>query len=132
MKSFENSVNILVKAYLNDTLKHFRCGACAVGNLIAGTLNANIFDDGHSPDYVLPSGLIVGVPWLCFRSLQEDKLNVNDLLGYSDDEIDLIEEAFEQGDHDMFLSLMRVVDVLADIHHISLEAKEEAKALFVK
>jgi hypothetical protein len=32
--TFENSVDVLVKAYLNDTLEHGQCHACAVGNLI--------------------------------------------------------------------------------------------------
>ncbi len=32
----------------------------------------------------------------------------------------------------MFNGLMAVVDVLADIHGINLEAKEEAKKLFIK
>lgn len=33
--NFENSVNVLVKAYFNDTLRHGNCYACAVGNLVA-------------------------------------------------------------------------------------------------
>jgi len=33
--SFENTVDILVKAYINDTLEHNNCYACAVGNIVA-------------------------------------------------------------------------------------------------
>ena len=32
--TFSNSVDILVKAYFNDTLRHGNCLACAVGNLM--------------------------------------------------------------------------------------------------
>lgn len=32
---FDETVDILVKAYLNDTLQHGHCAACAVGNIIA-------------------------------------------------------------------------------------------------
>ena len=32
--TFENSVSVLVRAYMNDTLIHGNCFACAVGNLI--------------------------------------------------------------------------------------------------
>jgi hypothetical protein len=35
MRDFNHTVNVLVKAYLNDTLRHNNCYACAVGNMIA-------------------------------------------------------------------------------------------------
>jgi hypothetical protein len=33
---YNNTVDILVQAYFNDTLAHCDCSACAVGNMIAG------------------------------------------------------------------------------------------------
>lgn len=57
---------------------------------------------------------------------------------YTKKELMLIERSFETAprgnseDDWMFNGLMAVVEVLADIHNISLEAKEEAKKLFVK
>jgi hypothetical protein len=33
--TFDNTVSILVQAYLNDTLENSNCYACAVGNLVA-------------------------------------------------------------------------------------------------
>ena len=54
--SFENSVDVLVKAYMNDTLVHMACTACAVGNLVAdahgtrplkGTYGKITFDGGR-------------------------------------------------------------------------------------
>lgn len=41
-KKFEHSVNVLLKAFLNDTLIHGNCYACAVGNLIADGLCTNV------------------------------------------------------------------------------------------
>jgi hypothetical protein len=35
MRDFNYTVNVLVKAYLNNTLEHGKCAACAVGNIIA-------------------------------------------------------------------------------------------------
>jgi hypothetical protein len=32
---YDKTISILVKAYLNDTLEHLNCTACAVGNIIA-------------------------------------------------------------------------------------------------
>lgn len=40
--TFENTVSILVKAYLNDTLQHGDCAACAVGNIIAANIGAKV------------------------------------------------------------------------------------------
>ena len=67
-----------------------------------------------------------------------------DASGYSWRELAKIEAAFESmaeyddGDNDinidqsMFNGLMAVVDVLAEIHEISLETTNETKKLFVK
>lgn len=46
---FNKTVDILVKAYLNDTLKHGNCFACAVGNIVANGLGkrvVNVLDKG--------------------------------------------------------------------------------------
>lgn len=40
--TFENTVDILVKAYLNGTLAHGDCAACAVGNIIAAKIGAKV------------------------------------------------------------------------------------------
>lgn len=41
-EKFHDTVAILVRAYMNDTLKHMDCSACAVGNIIAAKLNCTI------------------------------------------------------------------------------------------
>lgn len=40
--SFDHTVGVLVKAYLNDTLDHGNCYACAVGNLVADGLGCQV------------------------------------------------------------------------------------------
>lgn len=39
---FHKTVGILVNAYLNDTLQHNNCWACAVGNIVAGNMGLKI------------------------------------------------------------------------------------------
>lgn len=41
---YQKTVDILVKAYFDDTLQHGNCYACAVGNIIAG----NCGDDSNN------------------------------------------------------------------------------------
>lgn len=45
--TFENSVDVLVKAYLNDTLVHGNCYACAVGNLVCSSMGLTM-SKGHN------------------------------------------------------------------------------------
>lgn len=142
--TFENSINVLVKAYLNGTLQYTNCYACAVGNLVA---------DANKIKHIVENGIVKwesNYPiWLTNIRFGEVKdrnsasKEQGDSTGYTQQEIAKIECAFEYGypldfsnpvkkDCDGYLGLMRVVDVLAEIHNIDLEAKESAKQLFVK
>jgi hypothetical protein len=142
MRNFEHSVNVLVQAYLNDTLEHLNCCACAVGNLVA---------DACGYTYKKSTSRYIKVEWdnginaAWFDHLLGDMFTTNDTnvlglkqiqsTGYSVEEIDKIERAFEsareEGDR-MFEGLCQVVDVLADIHQVDLKQREEAKAMFIK
>ena len=147
--TFEKTVDILVKAYLNDTLEHGVCSACAVGNicLAAGAK--------YSPPGAISPGDNSAWKWVLytqnidgedFTQILQPKntdqynegLKVIEATGYTVEQLAKIEWAFEtanQGqstDEYMFNGLMKVVNILADIHGISLEAKEEAKKMFVK
>lgn len=140
--TFDNTVDILVKAYLNDTLEHGNCSACAVGNLI--TASGYVFD---SASHTGPHGKF---QWLAFIYAEQGKLYYTkylntrtaaeqiDATGYTWQQLARIEYAFEAvepghcEDECMFRGLMAVVDVLAEIHNIDLEQKAQAKALFVK
>lgn len=138
--TFEKTVDILVKAYLNDTLERGFCSCCAVGNLVAhalGTksiLSSNAFENGVQAEWRAVTAFY-GTYLMPDNYRDETKRQI-DATGYTWRQIARIEAAFELAkgptkDRE-FNGLMAVVDVLADIHGISLEKKAEAKALFVK
>lgn len=146
--TFENTVDILVKAYLNDTLKHGNCAACAVGNIVAKSLEYKV--QGHSwlknNKSIIPEWDLV----FCTAFFKQDvdetfyfgtaKKQI-DSTGYTWRELSRIEKAFESircksedwnSDEHMLKGLFAVVDELAIIHGINLEQKEEAKLMFTK
>lgn len=141
--TFNQTVNVLVQAYLNDTLEHGNYCACAVGNLIADAVGAQIVLKREAcscskygwdhPDYS-------GAEW--FGRTPTGKIQIK-ATGYSFDEIWRIEKAFESArrypnyvgctdDDIMFNGLMNVIDTLADIHNVDLSVREDAKLLFAK
>lgn len=133
---YHKTEDILFQAYFNDTLEHRKCGACAVGNIIAGNLGAKIPELGM-PVYRLPSGDLVGVPWLGYRaSCPEKQLNANEVTGYNNRELELIESAFELANHGdnrenyMFNGLVAVLETLKDIHGITQEQSMGSKQRF--
>ncbi len=155
MRDFNHTVNVLVKAYLNDTLAHGYCTACAVGNMVADAMG---YEFGYN-DYTdsltwlndgktLPNPISAGWGKVFFtncgsqhfllREYEGEAKRQIDSTGYSPEELAKIERAFEYDTDDdtrderMFNGLMAVVDVLAEIHNISLEEKQQAKGLFVK
>lgn len=135
--TFENTVDILVKAYLNDTLKHGSFCQCAVGNLIQHYLKKPLLDPYKDNIDDWSMSIYNGAVWYSAVSCKSSafyKAARKQLAptGYSFQEILKIERAFEKGYGDIFNALMLVVDVLADIHGIDLTQKENAKALFVK
>ncbi len=159
--TFEHSVDVLVKAYLNGTLKHGNCHACAVGNLVSEACGYTYkqnpmhgfgmerYQDiiwSHKNRYYLTDNTQEQKSWHSVvkdgsdieHPLCDEAANQIEKTGYSVDQLYRIEIAFETAnridgpDEWMFNGLMAVVDCLADIHGINLEAKEEAKKLFVK
>ena len=158
--TFEHTVDVLVKAYMNDTLRHGYCPACAVGNMIANSMGIEIVkEDGYGGlcwqgavpqwDNVFYTGAHpdeVGAQEMDLDSYQGEAKKQIDSTGYTVDELAQIEKAFEsknptyfhesdtEFDRDewMFRGLMAVVDVLAEIHNVDLSTKESAKLQFVK
>lgn len=132
-EKFNETVGILVKAYLNDTLEHGNCHACAVGNIIAAHC-------GYK--YVKIKNRFCSVRWKDNpkqRWYHEDigvyESDQTTATGYSKKDIFNIEAAFECtrfNRNSMFTGLMAVVDVLAEIHGIDLTQKQSAKELFIK
>lgn len=134
--TFEKTVDILVKAYLNDTLEHGNCAACAVGNIVVSVHGYQYYS--QSPLTGLKVDEIITYDnWYSVLTGHESYRGRKEIekTGYSFKEIRRIEAAFERSrdlPDRMFNGLMAVVNVLADIHGVDLQAKEEAKALFVK
>ena len=144
MRDFNHTVNVLVKAFLNDTLEHENCAACAVGNIIcASGINLKDGFEANAWFYTICSLIRKDSQRAAFTTPTKQRTGLAQMAatGYTIKELNLIELAFESepeyiesgvNEDRMFNGLMKVVDVLADIHGISLESKEEAKLLFVK
>lgn len=140
LQKFHETVGILVKAYLNDTLEHGRCSACVVGNLCGGNpIWSYLFvtDQNGNQDY-MPIGYWDEEHLSHRYDILQKAKNLCLSTGYSIDELKRIELTFETTiraqprDQRMFMGLMRVVDVLAEIHKVDLSVKESSKLLFVK
>lgn len=153
---FDHTVQVLVQAYLNDTLEKDNCQACAVGNLIAHAAGAVYVrkTSNYNGDLLLEAQPRI-VDWLGAICTSEDcdqQLDKRvylaqpgikaafDSTGYSFEELAQIEYAFESHDGDnplasdaerQYAGLMGVVDVLAEIHGLDLTAATQAKALFI-
>jgi hypothetical protein len=137
---YHKSLNVLVKAFINDTLEHGNCTACAVGNLVADALRIDL-----KKEYTRFEGL--GDPsrdlGLWYDALQQPKptqkmLQQIKYTGYDIEELRKIEKAFESSDlgeteeDEMYNGLMAVVETLGEIHEVSKEQVQESKLLFVK
>lgn len=151
--SFEDSASVLVRAYMNDTLVHGNCSACAVGNLIASAIGKKPvpvvapcfrFDDNTYTEW---NKVFSSNPQKCQRfypeNYTEKAKEFIDSTGYTLDELRRIEFAFESApgyqheavsidDNWMFNGLLAVVEVLADIHSVDFSTKELAIDRFLE
>lgn len=129
--TFENSVDVLVKAYLNDKLTHSSCTSCAVTNLCIGWSGWTSYFTtiSHEAD---GGWRRFGFEQISCRSLPTQKTK----FGYSLKELAKIEWAFEtapQGgsqDEWVFNGLLAVVEILSQIHNVDLTVKENAIGQF--
>jgi len=158
LQKFHETVDILVKAYMNDTLCHRMCTACAVGNIVAHHLGGlkQVEDKTNSISGIQPWYWEGDVRSDWYEAVESYRSGMyagkNARIGYEQiekteytiEEVDAIERAFESvscptthyhlwGKDDAFMlrGLMAVVDVLAEIHNVDLEVKEAAKLMFV-
>jgi hypothetical protein len=157
--SFDHSVGVLVRAYLNGDLQKGNCSACAVGNLIADAMHIelgrvatpeysrgvlSLRDDSYLVQWV---GTHPG--WLGeLKGCYQHDISFNAQLastGYSREQLLLLEETFErpsslshQERRDLshaelvYRSLLAVVDALAQIHGVDLVTSERAEASFTR
>lgn len=152
---YQRTVDILVKAYFEDSLQHTNCRACAVGNIVAANMAIELCRSEimyHCND-VLPKKFTPGNPeydsgmWFdCIfdRRVHESKITPEiikqvETTGYKAKELAEIEYAFENApygnseDEWMFNGLMAVIDVLDVIHqNTDKEVTEVSKKRFEK
>lgn len=126
-EQFDNSIKVLVKAYLEDTLIHTESCACAVGNLIADGMEYTIYKNRYWKD---KNNNIIYPSW--FQGIgrpNEETLELFNCTNYTVENIVLIERAFEEkfDDVDGYKGLCAVFDVLIKIHQGSDKELEEAK-----
>jgi hypothetical protein len=156
--SFDHSVSVLIKAYLNGNLQKGNCSACAVGNLIADALHLELeyvlipnnrqalralVNDTYVIQWVGTNASWLGV--LLGVDRTERGISAKDQLastGYSREQLRLIEWTFEnpgglirgQLPHAelVYRGLLAVVDVLAEIHGIDLTTSKRASTPFTQ
>lgn len=142
-EQFDRTVKILVGAYLNNTLMHRNCHACAVGNLIAANLGISYSQDlkwigrqvAWKEVFVTFRYQIAQLkrPW---AYTGEAKVQI-DSTGYTWQQLAKMEYAFERApmghsrDEHMFNGLMAVVEALAQIHEMDEQATTAARELFI-
>lgn len=124
---YNKTVDILVQAYLNDTLQHGNCYACAVGNMVAANKSYTYYEgmwvDAFSWwNSVFSTDVYYGIQTIEINNYTGDAKEQIDSTGYSVRELAEIELSFEtapRGNSDdewMFNGLMAVIGVLDKIH----------------
>ena len=136
-EQFDNSIKVLVKAYLKGTLKHTHPCACAVGNLIAGCNNYKMVAENNGLYWETEEGQYVYINWMDERWNDYTQIPQIIATSYTIQEIVRIEKAFEEiddlrSDADGYKGLCAVFDVLIDIHKGSDKQLELAKEKLIK
>lgn len=138
--TFEQTVQKLVTAYLNDELEHASFSKCVVGNLCGSDIWKYLFytSTEHRQTHLAIDNTDLRACGVETEfQLINKAINVCEETGYTVIELRLMEYRFEtapkgkSNDDYMFNGLMAVVDVLAEIHGVDLFAKANAKLLFV-
>ncbi len=147
---FDRTISILVKAYVNDTLRHYNCSACAVGNLVAANCGLSYnqefkyVQEDQRPHFENGWAAVFATSGKNQRYSPERYVYVRnakkqiDSTGYSFEQLAKIEYAFELAyfeddtDEERFRGLMNVVDALMHIHEANNEEIQQAKSLFTK
>lgn len=145
---FYKTIDILVKAYQNETLGHGDTCGCAVGNIIAGNLGYKVT---KQLNWVDENGDEKFGEWseiFCTTSMGNQLIDASEYIGEAKEQVDSsgykwldlakIEKSFEsvrskrEKDKDGYLGLMSVCDTLMLIHECTAEETESAKLQFVK
>ena len=144
-EQFDWTVGVLVKAYLEGTLEHTNCAACAIGNLVAAKRNYQINGliwTNSDGDKIEPSwgylqflgNLRNDIPFEHKKRHPKDKaLSELAATGYRVWDTCKIEKSFEMvygTEDDQYHGLLAVVDALIEIHQGNEEERDEAKQIF--
>lgn len=141
--TFENTMDILVKAYLNDTLEHDDCTACAVGNIIkaqgwpVSDSSLTKYDGLNNSSWKLLFYTTAKKQIVNRNFHKEDlilakqnALKVIKSTGYTVDQLARVEFAFETADKGqnnddwMFNGLIAVLEIVAQIHGVDFDGKK--------
>jgi hypothetical protein len=144
--TFEKSVAILIKAYLNDTLRNGSCHSCAVGNLVADGLDISVIRLSITGALEWSAGIPQWghVVWQLGISPSRSNLVKASVqvaaTGYSVKNLADIEHAFEKAYQNppagairedlIYTGLLAVVQVLAEIHQVEPTSELAANAEF--
>ena len=147
---YRKTVDILVQAYMNDTLQHSNCHACAVGNLVSANIGIEKFITKPDGLLIWSNGIpfwndvhmfmsSVGIQNIDQTQYKDEAKNQIDATGYTWQQTAEIEKAFESAlygnseDEWMLNGLMAVIDVLDKIHEVNdPDVTQKTKASFVK
>lgn len=145
---YQDTVDILVNAYFNNTLAHGYCTACAVGNIVAANCGFNLErntmewldgDDTTTGKWSFVFMTTNNIQCVLPHLYQDEARRQIDSTGYTWQELAKIEYAFESAprgkseDEWMFNGLMAVIDVLDEIHeNKELEVTKSTKLKFAK
>jgi hypothetical protein len=141
---YKKTVDILYDAYFNDTLEHWNCTACAVGNIVAANMGIKIIpvrrgfvkfgnppgSDAFSP-YENSGCWFPSISYGSVNTLTKAAKKQVAATGYSARELAKIEKAFENCGYSvssedyMFNGLVAVLEVLKEIHEVTDEPHTE-------
>lgn len=141
---FDWSVATLAQAFLEGNLEHTNCAACAVGNLIAATKGYELKGDWKV--WYKGGKRVMGGDWFAYIigadtdtfELASAKEELRDL-GYTLDELKLIERAFENRGSSYvtvmqsatYDDLAAVYECLCDIHEVEAIDRVNPEDIFI-
>lgn len=130
---FHKTVGILVKAYLNESLVHNSCQACAIGNIIYN-IDRKFHDSLNYDEHL--AYVVSGETQITIKNkLSPIHLKQLSMTGYTINDIIKIERSFEAvrecKDESGYKGLMNVVNTLSKIHKTTEVETSQAKDLFV-
>ncbi len=149
---FDKTLDILVKAYQNDTLEHGNCATCAVGNMIAANMKISYRKEtsGRYCPHISLTWINSTPQWSQVFMTAEGTQEIDseeydgkakeqiDSTGYTWQELAKIEYAFETADEGnseddwMFNGLIAVYEVLCEIHKVDKTEIIKPELIFVK